>query len=491
LTSIDYHQNHASNRTKISTRTRTINKTISPILDRKIDDVCAGLQNSYANGLRSLSIENNIVTIVNYIYAMKIEINLSLNYRRGLIKFLSGFSNYVNKDFKDVARDDVISFLESLRKTETIDPLHKWIGTYNLFRIHLIRFLKWYYSPDLEPGKRSKPSVIDNIPKLKRKEISIYKPSDMWTADDDLLFLKYCPSKRDCCYHAISRDTSARPHEILNLKIKDVVFKTTGRNQYAEAVVNGKTGTRPIPLINSIPFLKDYLNHEHPQSSNPNAPLICGIGTKLGRHITIMAINRIYWLYKNKIFPKLLESPNVVPEDKQKIRDLLRKPWNPYVRRHSALTEKSTILKEHVLRQHSGWKPGSQMHLKYLHYFGNESNESLLEAYGLVDKGIQIDQLKPKQCPNCNEPNKVDSRFCAKCKIVLSYDAWQEVQEEQKKKESEVQSLKEKYELDMKSIREDMDKQFTRVMELIRENPKLARVKPEALVKKNNSKANI
>ena len=96
----------------------------------------------------------------------------------------------------------------------------------------------------------------------------------MWTADDDLLFLKYCASKRDSCYHAISRDTSARPHEILKLKIKDITFKTTGRYQYAEVVVNGKTGTRPIPLINLIPFLKDYLTHEHPQPSNPNAPLI-------------------------------------------------------------------------------------------------------------------------------------------------------------------------------------------------------------------------
>ena len=106
---------------------------------------------------------------------------------------------------------------------------------------------------------------------------------------------------------------------------------------------------------------------------------------------------------KKKIFPKLLDSPDVLPEDKPRIRELLKKPWNPYIRRHSALTEKSIILKEHVLRQHAGWIFSSQMHLKYLHYLGNESNESLLEAYGLVDKGIQIDQLRPKQCPNCNE----------------------------------------------------------------------------------------
>jgi integrase len=136
--------------------------------------------------------------------------------------------------------------------------------------------------------------VTENIHRLKRKEISIYKPSDMWTAQDDLLFLKYCPSKRDCCYHAISRDLSARPHEILKLKIRDVTFKTTGSYQYAEVVVNGKTGTRPIPLINSLPYLKNYLDNEHPQPSNPNAPLICGTGRGLGRHITIIRIASIY-----------------------------------------------------------------------------------------------------------------------------------------------------------------------------------------------------
>ena len=303
--------------------------------------------------------------------------------------------------------------------------LHKWIGTYNLYRIHLLRFFKWLYYPDIEPNKRSKPAVIENIAELKRKEKSIYKPSTLWTQQDDLLFLKYCPSKRDKCYHAISRDSSCRPHEILKLKIRDIAFKTTGNYQYAEALVNGKTGSRPIPIIDSIPYLKDYLDHEHPQPTNPNSPLICGTGKGLGRHIKATRITKIYIEYKKQIFPKLLESPNVLPEDKPKIKGLLKKPWNPYIRRHSALTEKSTILKEHVLRQHAGWTPGSQMHLKYLHYFGNESNESLLEAYGIIPPGQQLDQLRPKQCPNCSEPNKPDGKFCNKCRMVLTYDAYQ------------------------------------------------------------------
>src|SRR5215217_4116306 len=71
-------------------------------------------------------------------------------------------------------------------------------------------------------------SVIHNIPQLKRKEKSIYKPSDLWTPEDDLLFLRYCQSKRDKCYHAVSRDLSARPHEILKLKIRNISFKQVG-----------------------------------------------------------------------------------------------------------------------------------------------------------------------------------------------------------------------------------------------------------------------
>ena len=414
----------------------------SALLDRRIEECTAGLAASTTKRLYSIS-RDNAAIIVHYLEAMKTEVNLSDHYRKDLIELLSKLSKYNdNIHFKDLTRANILGFLDSHRKSETKDPLHKWVGTYNLFRIHLFRFFKWLYSPDIEPDKRAKPSITENIPKLRRKEMSIYKPSDLWTQQDDLLFLKYCPTKREKFYHTISRDTSCRPHELTRLKIRDIVFKTTGTYQYAEALVVGKTGTRPIPLIDSIPYLKDYLDHEHPQPGNPNAPLICGLRKGLGRHMSSHQIFKIYEGLKKHTFPRLLESPAVLPEDKPRIRELLRKPWNPYIRRHSALTEKSTILKEHVLRQHAGWSGSSQMHLKYLHYFGNESNESLLEAYGLVDKGIQLNQLRPKQCPNCSEPNKVDSKFCGKCRMVLSYDAYTETLEEQKKEKSEMEDFR-------------------------------------------------
>jgi len=415
-------------------------------LDRRIDEATVGLRPEFSRDLHSIS-EENALTIANYILAMKVEINLSNTYRWNYISLLCKFSNYQkNKSFGDISRDDILAFLDGLRKPEASDPLHKWIGTYNLYRVNLLRFFKWLHYPDVEPDKRPRPTIIENIQQLKRKEKSIYKPTDLWTVEDDLLFLKYCPSKRIKCFHIMAYDTGCRPHELLKLRIKDIVFKNREDRQYAEVLVNGKTGSRQIPLIDSIPYIKDYLDHEHPQPGNSDAILISGVGKSLGRILATTSLHKIYnHDYKKSFFQKLLENPNVPPEDKQKIRGLLNKPWNPYVRRHSALTEKSKILKEHTLRQFAGWTTGSNMPQKYLHYFGNEASESLLEAYGIITKDQKLsDALRPKQCPNCNEPNRPDSKFCAKCRMVLTYDSYSETLESQKQNEDELKTMKER-----------------------------------------------
>jgi hypothetical protein len=113
----------------------------------------------------------------------------------------------------------------------------------------------------------------------------------------------------------MARDLSARP-QILNLKIKDVVFKTTGKVQYAEVLVNGKTGTRPIPLIQSIPYIKEWLSN-HPTRNNPNSPLFIGLGRQsMGKQFTPGGLHNLYDYYKKEFFPKLLDDPTISHEDK-------------------------------------------------------------------------------------------------------------------------------------------------------------------------------
>jgi len=299
--------------------------------DRRISLVTEGLPLYVDNWLRIKTSNENTLTISEYVLSLRREVNPSQNYTMMQIQALVELSEYSKqKPFEQLTREDVLSFLGKFRKTEERDPLHKWIGTYNLKREILRQFFAWLNDPNTERNHRSRPKIMENIPKFKRKEVSIYKPTDLWTGEDDLLFLRYCLEKRDICYHTISRDSSARPHELLKLRIKDVVFKTSGDYQYAEITVNGKTGT--IPLFSSIPYLKDWLD-EHPQRGNPNAMLFPSMSDKsFGRRMMgSEGIRLVYRKYKLNYFPKLLENPNVAPEDKTKIKDLLKKPWNPYM----------------------------------------------------------------------------------------------------------------------------------------------------------------
>jgi integrase/recombinase XerD len=386
--------------------------------------------------------KGNKTVISDYITTMQTEVNLSDNYRKSIIKITFMLSrHHDNKPFKSMTRQDIISYLNSVKKPESVDPMHKWIGTYNFYNTILTKFFKWLYNPDMTPKSRLKPNVIENIPQLKRKEISCYKPTDLWTEQDDAIFLKYCPHKRIKCYHTVARDMSARPDEILKLKCGEVVFKRKGDKQYAEIVVNGKTGSRSIPLFNSIPYVKDYLEHEHPQPNNLNAAFICGLQKGLGRRISVSTLESKYVYYKQVYFPKLLLDPGVPQEDKDIITPMLRKPWNPYIRRHTGLTEKAPKIPG-MMNQYAGWTEGSKMPQKYLHYFGNESSNELLQAYGILPKDQEeSDTLKPKQCPQCKDPNKPDSKFCGKCGMVLTYDGYQETVQEQQNMKKKMEDM--------------------------------------------------
>ena len=417
-------------------------------LENKIDDITKGLGKSWSKNLREGLSSSNAEVVCNYIISMRTEINPSDNYRRDSIKMPYLLSRYLkNKPFDEMTRKDIIDFLDSFRKPEALDPLHKWIGTYNLYLVRLIRFFRWLYYPDIEHRKRIKPEIVQNINRLRRKEKSIYKPTDMWTQEDDLLFCRYCPSKRDKAYHMISRDTSARPHEILHLKIKSIIWnKTPDGKVYANVLVNGKTGSRNLLLTDSIPYLKNYLNTEHPMPNNIESPLICATGRSLGRRLTGSELDLIYSNYKKKVFPNILKTNDISDEDKCKLQNLLTKPWNPYVRRHSSLTQKSKILKEHTLRQYAGWTPNSGMPQKYVHYFGDEANQDLLAAYGIISKDEAEDKtLRSKYCPNCNSANQPEQHYCTSCGFVLTLIGYSKLMEEQKTKEDKLAVMEDKF----------------------------------------------
>ena len=193
-------------------------------------------------------------------------------------------------------------------------------------------------------------------------------------------------------------------------------------------------------------MLKNGFN-SHPTGTNPDSWLFISLSNK---NKSICPLTRDGLLkhykeqYRDRLFPKLLEDKNVPEVDKAYIRNMLTKPFSLYVFRHSALTEKSSYLKEHMLRSHAGWSLTSKMPQRYLHYFGHESSKSILQIKGVIkeNEDIQNTKLKPRYCPNCNECNKHECKFCIKCKMILSYNSYNETLEKEKEKYEEINKMK-------------------------------------------------
>jgi integrase len=423
------------------------------------------------------TIPANAHIINDYIIAEEAEINIQESTKSDKIKKLCLLSRFFchQKCFSKMTKSDVLHYLNSLRRPSDIDPTHRSIGTYNGRQMVLMKFFRWLYNPD-EPDhkKRITPPCMLGVKSLPRKEKSAYKPEEIWAAADHTIFLKYCPSARDRCWHTMVYDTSARPHEILNLKIGDIHWKISDDGiQYAEIHVHGKTTPRTLPLISSIPYLKEYLTTYHPYGSNPDSKLFVSFGrSNPGKPITRDGMLKHYQSYYRDIyFPDLLKDPTVPTPDKEAIGRLLKKKWNLYIFRHSALTHKSQVLKEATLRDHAGWSTNSKMPSVYIHYFGNESCNSILESYGIIKKeNSQAKQLMSLNCPACGESNKPNSSFCMKCKMVLKCDEFIETIEREK------QIVNQKRKEEMEALHERIDR-MDRIIKLIEHNPILARAK--------------
>jgi hypothetical protein len=141
--------------------------------------------------------------LYSFLLAGHIEGNLALITSMNHMQILCYFNRHLAyKSFERITKDDVLSYLASLRKSEADDPAHKWIGTHNVRQMILNKFFRWLYNQNECDSKRwITPPCIQGIRQLSKKEKSPYKPSDIWNNKEHAIFLKYCSSKRDRCFY--------------------------------------------------------------------------------------------------------------------------------------------------------------------------------------------------------------------------------------------------------------------------------------------------
>jgi hypothetical protein len=247
------------------------------------------------------------------------------------------------------------------------------------------------------------------------------------------------------------------------LKIKNLRI----REKYAEGEIphEAKTGGGPILLTLSFPYVRDWLN-EHPYRNEPEARVICDLNT--GGKIRADALNDIMKLLRKRII-RLLDS-NEITDDKES--GLLRyivatKRFNPYCIRHSSICVDSDWLPDYALKKKVRWSMNSRQGIRYIkNRMGNDLKEKILIQNGIISDLQAQKRPSVTHCARCSLINTIHSKYCSRCSYPLTLAAFEEIKEDEQMK---MQSLQNKYENDMKAMREEMERKFQEILTKIDE----------------------
>lgn len=405
----------------------------------------------------------------------------SEHHQNNNLKVIIAFGNFLGRDnsFYEIKRkEQILEFLNTKIKSYDEDSDKRWITTWNNYLNRIRLFYRWIYnhSNDTEHENWQTPEFV-KIKTKKSKRISPYLESEIWEKDELLSVVKYEPHRRNKAALTLFWDLNGRNHEITMLKLKHIRIK----EKYAEGEVphEAKTGSGPILLTTSFPYVRDWIN-DHPFRNTPNANLICNIMT--GAPVKPEAMWTMMNQLKNRIIKILDEGLIKDPAEKEKLEYLIKsKKWNPYCLRHSSISSDSDFLPEYALKKKVRWSMNSKQGIRYIkRRMGNDLKQQILVHNGIISPMELERKSSISNCPRCNLVNAIENKYCSKCSYPLIPSAFEEIKQAE---EMKLNALERKYDRDLREIRNEMKQYYEQIFWMIRENPKLAHVKTEVLTK--------
>lgn len=350
---------------------------------------------------------------------------LRLESQRAYLQHLKLFFEFFKKPTDKINRQDIdkyLAYLQDTFKPKTITERKKF----------LLLYFEYYY----QKTKSEIPLIKDIIIK---REKNNKLPEELLTPEEIKKMVQVADNTRDKAIIMLLYESGARKGEFMQLKIKHVDIRESDKKKFGFITIpQGKTESRKIPIIYSMPYLLNWLN-SHPNRDDPNAPLFITLGSYLGQAFGEDGLKRRLVILgkragiKKKIYPHLL--------------------------RHSRLTELAKELTEQELKKFAGWTPDSGMASTYIHLSGQDVTDKILANAGLIDvkfaqKGRTI--LMQIECPSCKKLNPSDSKYCD-CGRILSI-------KEAHKQLEEYQSMEDR----LKSMEKNQQEQIKAILKLIR-----------------------
>ncbi|MEE9506231.1 MAG: site-specific integrase, partial [Thermoplasmata archaeon] len=300
----------------------------------------------------------------------------------------------LDKDFQDVTADDLRRVLHELEEGDLAE------ASKTEFRKTIKVFYRW-----LNGGERY-PECVEWI-KTTDKRNNNKLPEELLTEEEVKRMISVAWTPRDRAIISLLWESGCRVGELLTMRIKNVSFE----ENLTRIAIHGKTGARRVPLLDSTPYLAEWLEN-HPQREDSDAFLWVGIGTVgRGQYLKYPALR--------KMLVQVAKKANV------------KKKVNPHNFRHSRATFLANHLTEAQMNQYLGWVRGSDMPATYVHLSGRDVDDAILKMRGLKSKEEEVKStLAPKKCPRCDLVNKATGKFCNRCGAILDVQTAVAMQDE-------------------------------------------------------------
>ena len=334
--------------------------------------------------------------------------------RRIHVQALLNLSRLLQKEWSEMSKKDVDDVVFKIMDTYADERGQETWSSFDLKKVLKI-FVRW-----MKFGSRDFKEVGDPI---ETKHVKLRPVRDSLSREDlitesDLTRLLYAcgENARDRAFIDCHLEAGTRPGEILNLQLKHVKFDKYG----AILKVDGKTGTRNVRLIKSVPNLANWCN-VHPFKDNQEAPLWILIKKeKFGNPLTYAAAAKMLKIRCEKAG--------------------ITKRVNLKIFRHSEATTTAKFLTEAQLRKRHGWSASSRMPARYVHMVDADVEKAIFEHHGIKPREEE-EANRPQKCNVCAMYNSPESTICTKCGKPLDLEA-AIVEEEQMQLEKDEQKMK-------------------------------------------------
>jgi len=301
------------------------------------------------------------------------------------ITLLLNIKKHIKKEFRACIKEDIQEYIDYTLKKGYSPSTHTKIRQVLKYFFKVVYGNNEYY-PDAVKWLKSKVSKDEQ---RKREQLSY---DQFLTEDEVKLLIDTANTIQRKAFIAVAYETGARPEELLNIRIKDILFDSKG----AKVILRGKTVERVTRVIAYVSLLKQWLS-VHPFKNDPNAYL---------------------WLSEasnHKWNPIGLRSAEKMFEETMK-RAGIKKQTRLYILRHSRATHLANKLTEAQMCAYFGWQLGTKVVQRYIHLAGVRTDDALLELAGVkVDKDEESSALKVRYCKRCNEMLSPNHDFCIRC----------------------------------------------------------------------------